>query len=136
FWLKYGPDTEFGGFHGGLDRQGTPDPKAKKSLVQQSRVIWTFASAYHDLHDEAYKKAAKDEYEFFVKHFWDEKNGGWVWRVNRDGSVDDAHKYLYGESFTIYALSAYGRVFHDHQAIELALKTFRVMDAQAHDKAY
>ena len=35
FWLQHGPDQQYGGFHGTLDRQGSPISPTNKTLVQQ-----------------------------------------------------------------------------------------------------
>ncbi len=133
FWLDHGPDAQFGGFHGGLDRQGRPDPKAAKSLVEQSRVVYAFSSAYARYPDDRYRVAAKAAVEFFLKRFWDPQYGGWYWTVNRDGSPKDTHKYTYGESFAILALAEYGRVFADPRARSMAYVTFHRLDMHAHD---
>lgn len=35
FWLMHGPDTQFGGFHATLDRQGNPVNPTSKTIIQQ-----------------------------------------------------------------------------------------------------
>lgn len=35
FWLQHGPDEQYGGFHGTVDRQGSPISPTNKTLVQQ-----------------------------------------------------------------------------------------------------
>jgi mannose/cellobiose epimerase-like protein (N-acyl-D-glucosamine 2-epimerase family) len=40
FWQQHGLDSEFGGFHGTLDRAGTPVSPTNKGLIEQTRHIW------------------------------------------------------------------------------------------------
>lgn len=40
FWQQHGLDSEFGGFHGTLDRTGSPVSSTEKGLVQQARHTW------------------------------------------------------------------------------------------------
>jgi mannobiose 2-epimerase len=57
-----------------------------------------------------------------------------VFKVSRDGSrVVDPKKQLFAESYAIYALATYGRVFADAGARELALARFASIDASRHD---
>jgi len=62
FWLRHGPDPVRGGFHGSLDRQGKPDPASPRSLVQQSRILWTFSAARRMFSDERYRQAADRQF--------------------------------------------------------------------------
>ena len=40
FWQRYGLETVHGGFHGTLDRNGSPVDPTAKGLVQQARHVW------------------------------------------------------------------------------------------------
>jgi hypothetical protein len=40
FWQQNGPDERFGGFHGTLDRSGSPVAPTYKGIVQQARHVW------------------------------------------------------------------------------------------------
>lgn len=40
FWQLHGPDEQWGGFHGTLDRAGQPVEPFGKGLVQQARHVW------------------------------------------------------------------------------------------------
>lgn len=133
FWLAHGPDRERGGFFGATDRKGTPDPLAPRSLVVNSRLVWTFASARRALGNEEYAASAKAAYSYLVANFRDAKYGGWFWSLSASGKVIDTHKHLYGQSFAIYGLAEYARTFGDKEALKLALDTFRLMDGKAHD---
>ena len=134
FWLAHGPDIESGGFYGHLDREGKPDPAAAKSLVLQSRIAWTFSAAYRLFPREEYRAAAERAVTFMKGHLWDRKYGGWFWSVSAAGEPLDNHKYLYGQSFAIYALAEHHRAFGDPESLDFAMKAFRLLEKHAHDR--
>jgi mannobiose 2-epimerase len=135
FWIDHAVDREYGGMLGWLGREGDPIPPGTKSLVQQSRVVWTFSAAYERYPEPAYKEVATHTLKFLREHMWDEDHDGFNWLVDRKGKVVDDKKHLYGESFAIYALAEYGRAFHDGSASRQAFELFRLIDLKAHDDA-
>jgi mannobiose 2-epimerase len=75
-------------------------------------------------------------YTFVRRSFVDARDGGFVFKVSRDGTrVVDAKKQLFAESYAIFALATYGRVFAVPEAIELGLARFASIDAARHDAA-
>lgn len=134
FWLEHGPDREHGGFHGWNERTGKPLLDADKGLVQQARHLWTLSTWYERRAPEPEVRALADGlYAFVTEHFQD-TDGEFVYRVSRDGKrVVNAQKQLYAESFAIFALSTYGRVFGVEGARRRALACFRALDARLHD---
>lgn len=135
FWIDHAIDRQYGGMIGWLDRQGNPIPPGTKSLVQQSRVVWTFSAAYQRYPLPVYKDVATHTLKFLRQHMWDKKYGGYYWLVDREGRVVDDKKHLYGEGFAIYALAEYARAFQDATARREALELFRLIDQKAHDNA-
>jgi cellobiose epimerase len=135
FWIDHAIDRQYGGMLGWLDREGRPVPPGTKSLVQQSRVVWTFAAAYERYPDPLYRQMATHALTFLREKMWDAKNGGFYWLVQRDGSVADPKKHLYGQSFAIYSLAEYARAFGDSAARQEALDLFQLIDRKAHDNA-
>jgi mannobiose 2-epimerase len=133
FWLDHAVDHDDGGMIGWLGREGDPIPPGTKSLVQQSRVVWTFSAAYQRYPESAYKEAAAQTLKFLRERMWDKEHDGFNWLVDRQGKVLDDQKNLYGESFAIYALAEYGRAFHDGSAVRQAVELFRLLDIKAHD---
>jgi mannobiose 2-epimerase len=138
FWIQHGPDATFGGFHGTLDRFGNPAAPDNKGLVQQARQLWTLSTWYERRDPSpALEALAERQYDFLVEHFVDEADGAFVLTVSRDGSrVVDARKQLYAESYALYALSTYGRVFGVPEATELALSRFESIDVTRHDAVF
>jgi len=134
FWIDHAIDRQYGGMIGWLDREGKPIPPGTKSLVQQARVVWTFAAAHRNYPEPAYKEVARHTLDFLRRKMWDPKYGGFYWLVSREGRVHDAKKHLYGQSFAIYALAEYAQAFDDARARDEGLTLFHLIDRQAHDE--
>jgi cellobiose epimerase len=138
FWLEHGPDQAFGGFHATLDRSGLPTAPTGKGLVQQARHLWML-STWYERRDRSAELAelAATQYAFLTHSFLDAADGAFVLGVSRDGrQMTDRRKQLYAESFALYALSTYGRVFDVPDAVALALARFERIDAARHDATF
>jgi mannobiose 2-epimerase len=133
FWVDHAIDRQYGGMIGWLDRKGSPIEPGTKSLVQQSRIVWTFSAAYRMFPDPTYKEVSTHTLKFMREKMWDAEQGGFYWLVDRDGKRRDGKKHLYGQSFAIYGLAEYARAFDDSPAREEALRLFRLIDRRAHD---
>ncbi|HKO92371.1 MAG TPA: AGE family epimerase/isomerase, partial [Polyangiaceae bacterium] len=135
FWLEHGPDATSGGFHATLDRQGNPIAPEDKGLIQETRHLWTLSTWYERrAPTPAVRTQAAQQYAFVRDSFVDAADGAFVYRVSRDGSrVVDAKKQMFAESYAIFALATYGRVFGDAEATALALNRFASIDATRHD---
>jgi mannobiose 2-epimerase len=133
FWERYAVDPH-GGFYGVLDSNLKPHADAKKHLVLNTRLIWTFSAAYRVLKKQSYKEMAQRAYNYFISHFTDSQYGGVYWELNADGTVYDATKRTYGEAFAIYALSEYYNTFRDKKALEQAISIYRCLEEHAFDE--
>jgi len=76
---------------------------------------------------------AKWGFDFLLRYFRDNENGGWYWKTLADGSPLDAAKIMYGQSFAIYALSQYTNCVGDIRGIEYASRTFDLLQKHAAD---
>lgn len=134
FWSTRGPDWEHGGVHGHHDRRGVPSPSASKSLVQQARHLWAFATWYARREPTPAVRALADcVYRFLIERFLD-ADGELFHRVSRDGRrVLEPKKQLYAQSFAIFSLATYGSLCGVAEAVERAHACFRSIDARAHD---
>jgi mannobiose 2-epimerase len=137
FWLEHGPDATLGGFHATLDRQGNPIAPTDKGLVQQVRQLWTLSTWYERRERSARITALADASYDFVRRGFLDTDGAFVFKVSRDGArVVDAKKQLFAESYAIFALATYGRVFAVPEALELALARFSSIDTLRHDPRF
>lgn len=134
FWETRGCDTEFGGYFTDYDAQGVKTDDARKFIVTQARMIWSYSilfSRYPERND--FREAAKQGVDFMLKYFWDARHEGWVWLTDREGKVLDDGKVVYGEGFMIYALAQYGISTGDPRGKEYACKTFDLLQKYAVD---
>lgn len=135
FWLEHGPDAVSGGFHATLDRAGNPTAPEDKGLIQQTRQLWMLSTWYERrASTEALRELAERQYAFVRESYLDAADGAFVYKVSRDGSrVVDARKQLMAESYAIYGLATFGRVFENAEATRLALARFASIDLSRHD---
>ena len=137
-WFPRCVDQTRGGFDSSFARDWSKTNEPDAFVVFQSRMTWicaTVAKHRPDLRDP-YLKYARHGVEFLRTKMWDARNGGPFWELTRDGRPDaDGQKHLYGIAFVIYAGAAAYDATHDRQALDLALDSFRWLDAHAHDQA-
>jgi mannobiose 2-epimerase len=119
FWQSL-KDDEFGGFYGEMDFDLNLNRKADKGCILNSRILWFFSNAYMTLSQKEYLMYAKHAYEFLIKAFLDQKNGGVFWSVTHDGRPSDDTKHTYNQAFAVYGLASYYDVTKDMEALNLA----------------
>lgn len=136
FWLENSVDEQYGGYITNFDENGKFNGNGTKYLVTQSRMIWGFSNLMEFARPEdrpAVERAARQGVKFLLEKFWDKEYEGFFWQLNRDGSVADPSKLVYGEGFAIYALSEFALVFRDAEALSYAEKTFDLLQKYAAD---
>ena len=136
FWIKNAVDLKNGGFYGYISNDLVADEIADKSVILNSRILWTFSAAFRLLGDEKYLEMARRAYEYILDHFWDNEFKGVYWSVNFKGRPSDTRKHLYAQAFTIYAFSEYYRATGKSRSLELAIELFRAMEKHGYDKKF
>jgi mannobiose 2-epimerase len=137
FWIERGVDEAHGGYLTCFDAEGELiEADTDKYIVTQTRMIWGF-STFHliDPNEPRYLAYARQGVDFFIDHFWDAAQGGWFWRVARDGTVIDRGKVVYGQSFAIYALATYYLASGDDRGLNYAQHTFDLLQRYCADVA-
>jgi mannobiose 2-epimerase len=134
-WYPQAMDTVDGGFMSTFSYDFRPVGEQEKMIVTQSRHVWTNAKAAERYPEVAYYAAgAAHGFSFLRDKFWDAKNGGFFWLLDKQGEVKgDSSKTAYGNAFAIYALAAYYKQSGNQEALELAKKSFYWLDSGAHD---
>ena len=137
FWLDRCKDNKFGGFLTHFDKDGKAGEETEKSLIAQTRTVFTMASA----HRAGYGGGRCSEYakfgvDFLIDKMWDDKFGGFYWMVDRQGNVTEDKKIIYGHSFAIYSLSEYTLATGDSRGIEYAEKVFDLLQKYCADTMY
>ena len=134
FWMDRGVDKEYGGFLTYLDSKGRPTGETLKTLVCQTRMIYTCSSAHRRHFGQGrFLEHAQQGVEFLLKHFWDEEHTGWFWTCAQDGTPVNRSKLIYGHSFAIYALSEYTMASGDPRGLEMAEETYKSITTLAAD---
>ena len=71
FWLKYSLDQQHGGFYGRVGNNGRAVPGAPKSLILNTRILWSFSAAYSALGNTEYLKIADRAWDYLREYFID-----------------------------------------------------------------
>lgn len=131
FWTTYMVDEERGGFYGKVNKDHTPDKEYPKAIVLNTRMLWTFTMAYKKYGDEKYKQLADRAFEFIRDKFMDKDYGGTFWMLTADGLPGEVVKRTYGQAFIVYSMAEYYNVFKNEEALEMAEKTFKLVQNHA-----
>ena len=134
FWLRRCRDDIYGGFITHFNAEGKDTGEDQKSLIAQTRTIYTMASAHRAGYGNGKcEEFARHGFDFLVDKMWDEKYGGFYWAVDRKGNVEIDKKILYGLSFSIYALSEYTLATGDERGVDYAERVFELIQKNAKD---
>jgi mannose/cellobiose epimerase-like protein (N-acyl-D-glucosamine 2-epimerase family) len=134
FWLNRTKDDVNGGFITHFDKDGNDTGEDQKSLIAQTRSVYTWSSA----HRAGYANGKGAEFarhgvDFLIDKMWDSQYGGFYWTVDRKGNVQIDKKILYGLSFSIYSLSEYTLATGDPRGLEYAERVFDLVQKYAAD---
>ncbi len=136
FWISKMEDHEYGGFYGGRDKDGDLEPNAEKGAILNGRILWSFSTAARIFGRPEYKEAANRAYCYLRDFFYDKKNGGFFWSLDSKGQPIDTKKQAYAQGFCIYGLSEYYRMSQDHEALDLAMETYHLIEKHFRDPKY
>lgn len=126
FWRSRGVDAEAGGFHERLDEDRKPVARDGKRCMVQARQIHVFAQAGLTGALDGGADTAALGRDFLLAHF-PHPDGGWRFRVSRDGQPADDTRDLYTQAFVLFALSSLHRA-GDDRAHVLADRTLAFLD--------
>jgi mannobiose 2-epimerase len=134
FWMARGIDFENGGFLTHFDKDGIDTGEDEKSLIAQSRSLYTYSSAHRAGYGQGRcLEMAREGIKFLIEKMWDPEFGGFYWMVRRNGKVLKEDKVLYGHSFAIYSLSEYTLATGDPVGQEYAEKIFDLIQEKCFD---
>ena len=137
FWLDRCRDDKFGGFITHFDKDGNDSGENEKSLIAQSRTVYTMSSAHRAGYGGGKcAELAKHGVDFLIDKMWDKDYGGFYWTVDRKGDVAIDKKILYGYGFAIYSLSEYTLATGDPRGLEYAEKVFDLTQKYCVDTMY
>ncbi|MBN1782217.1 AGE family epimerase/isomerase [bacterium] len=136
FWVKHGPDPVHGGFVGRLKNDLTVETDAHKGLILNARILWTFSAAYRFDPRPEYLENAERAHQFLARHFSDPDHGGYFWMVDAAGKPVDTKKRVYGQAFTIYALTEYAMAAGHDGALDEAKAIYRLIETRCREPRY
>jgi mannose/cellobiose epimerase-like protein (N-acyl-D-glucosamine 2-epimerase family) len=137
FWITRMTDQINGGYITHFDKDGKDTGEDEKSLIAQTRSLYTFSSAHRAGYgDGKYEGLARHGFDFLIDKMWDKDYGGFYWMMDRKGNVKIDQKIIYGQSFAIYSLSEYTLATGDKRGIEYAEKVFDLIQKYCVDSMY
>jgi len=132
--IEIGIDHQNGGFYGLITNQRSIQTDAPKGLVHHTRLLWTYAQTYRILGDPIYLETATRAYQYLIKSFWDQDQGGFYWMLDHRGKPIDTRKLTYGQAFAIYGLSEYARLTKQDKPLSRAIELFSQLENQMLDQ--
>ncbi|UCG28771.1 MAG: AGE family epimerase/isomerase [Bacteroidales bacterium] len=137
FWMNRLKDEQNGGFITHFDQDGKDTGEDEKSLIAQTRSVYTMSSAHRAGYGNGHcAEIAEHGIDFLINRLWDKEYGGFYWMANRKGRITIDKKILYGQSFAIYCLSEYYLATGDTRGLEFAEKTFNLLEERCWDSTY
>ncbi len=137
FWTSRTVDKVNGGFLTHFDINGNDSGEDEKSLIAQTRSVYTFSSAHRAGYGKGeFGAIASHGVDYLIEKMWDKEFGGFFWMTDRKGNVKIDRKIIYGNSFAIYSLSEYTLATGDPRGIEYASKTFDLLQKYCVDTMY
>jgi mannose/cellobiose epimerase-like protein (N-acyl-D-glucosamine 2-epimerase family) len=134
FWFSRIQDKKNGGFLTHFDKDGNDTGEDEKSLIAQTRSLYTLSSAHRSGYGNGQcAELAKNGIGFLIEKMWDKKSGGFYWMADRKGNILKDNKILYGLSFAIYSLSEYTLATGDATGIKYAEKVFDLIQEHCYD---
>lgn len=136
FWGTEVLDKENGGFLGRIDHFGKKYVKENKGCILNSRILWTFSSAYRTTKEDIYKSLANKSYHYINTYFTDALNGGVFWELDYQGQPINTRKQAYAQSFALYGYSEYYRATQKVESREKAIALYELIESKFWDKDY
>lgn len=144
FWIENARDLATGGFYGAISNANIKNAKEYRSIVMVSRFLWTYSAAARLLKDSSYLEMADYAHSYMMKNFHDPYYGGMYWSVTADGFPLVDRKQIYGEAFSIYALSEYAAAIKELREddaaanfiMDQALEVYNFLEVYAYDTEF
>src|SRR5680860_911699 len=139
-WYPLTIDSVYGGFLSNFTFDWQPRGPQNKMIVTQTRHLWTLSQAALFYNSDEYRKIADHAFLFLKDKMWDKEYGGFYTTLNSEGIPGETEfggaKMAYGNSFGIYALTAYYNLTGNEEALELAKNTFLWLEKYSHDPVH
>ena len=134
YWITHTVDNQYGGFYGKVNNDNNVGDTAPKGSVLNSRILWSFSSAYNLTKKVQYLQMAERAYKYICRYFIDRNFGGVYWTVDHTGKPLDTKKQVYALSFAVYGLSEYFKSSGEEDAKRLAIELYETIAEHSYDK--
>jgi mannobiose 2-epimerase len=134
YWMNYTSDEANGGFVGRIDHENKVDALAAKGSVLNSRILWSFSSAYVCTGRKDYLDMAERAFAYLLDHFIDEEYGGVYWTLDFAGKPLDTRKQIYAQAFAVYGLAEYHKASQNEEARISAIRIYQEIKARSYEK--
>ncbi len=123
FWLTHAIDWQNGGILTCISDEGRVLSE-DKYMWSQLRAIWTFSALYNRIEPRAeWLDVARHIFDF-VKKYGRDREGRWVFAVDKTGRVLEGAASIFTDGFAIYGLTELARASGSQEAVDLALETY------------
>ncbi|MCG8543331.1 MAG: AGE family epimerase/isomerase [Alphaproteobacteria bacterium] len=126
-WAARGVDRDAGGFHERLDAALEPVTRDGKRAMVQARQVFVFSQPSPLADSDDLSAAATHGMAFLTRHCR-HPDGGWRFRVHRDGRPLDDTRDLYTHAFVLFALASRRRAAGGEEARALAADTIAFVE--------
>lgn len=135
-WVSAGFDSAHRRFVERLTLDAGQIPDAPIRLIVQGRQVYSYSVAHRrgwfagalDLVEAAYATMVREYYR-------PDGRDGWVYTINRDGSVADGRRDLYSTAFALLGIASYVDATGKRQALALADETLTHLDGAMRARA-
>lgn len=134
YWIKYTPDSTYGGFYGQLNNENKIFPQAPKGAVLNARILWSFSAAYLLYGKDKYLQMAQRSFSYIQEYFADKEYGGVYWTVDYTGKPLDTKKQIYALAFMIYGLSEFYKCNKNEESKAMAIEFYHDIVNHSLDK--
>ena len=128
-WAARGVDRDAGGFHERLDAALEPVIRDGKRAMVQARQIFVFSQPSPLPDGDDLSGAAAEGLAFLIRHCR-HPDGGWRFRVHRDGRPLDDTRDLYTHAFVLFALASLYRATRVEEVAVLAAETLAFVETE------
>lgn len=132
-WFEMFYDEQTQSFHERLNAKTlTPLDVGFKRALSQFRQIYIYADCC------SYNKALEAEIgekllaaiTTTIDRYFVDETGGWIFKVKLDGTSNETHYDLYAQAFAIFAMAACYKWKQDKRYLDIAEKTFDLVNTQ------
>ena len=133
FWIRHGFDPTTGRLVGLVTYDLRRFDDVPRHAVICARLLWTFAAAARRDPRPEWLATGRQAFALLTGPFWDARQGGVFWSLDRDGRVYSDRKQTYAQAFAIYGLTEWYAATGDAAALARARELFELVERRVAD---